>query len=239
MVIALIQGGFFMFISVSEDGALNLTGAGYALTVIILLGLVLLAGLAAKNYGKNGEEKHPAEIKGDRALRERRHFFEEEDGLEAEAEQVFPFGGSITAFSMLFACLPGYFYGLGAGILSGAAYGVLQFLLGPYILFPAQVIVDYLLAFAALGLSGVFFRSKNGLVKGYLLAIVGRYVFAVISGWIFFGEYAWEGWNPLPYSLAYNGAYIFAEGIVTAVILLIPAVKNGLASVKQMAVNAG
>ena len=236
MVIALIQGGFFMFISVSEDGALNLTGAGYALTVIILLGLVLLAGLAAKNYGKNGEERSP--------LSARQISF---CGISIALATVlsmiklyeFPFGGSITAFSMLFACLPGYFYGLGAGILSGAAYGVLQFLLGPYILFPAQVIVDYLLAFAALGLSGVFFRSKNGLIKGYLLAIVGRYVFAVISGWIFFGESAWEGWNPLPYSLAYNGAYIFAEGIVTAVILLIPAVKNGLASVKQMAVNAG
>ena len=107
MVIALIQGGFFMFISVSEDGALNLTGAGYALTVIILLGLVLLAGLAAKNYGKNGEERSP--------LSARQISF---CGISIALATVlsmiklyeFPFGGSITAFSMLFACLPGYFY---------------------------------------------------------------------------------------------------------------------------------
>ena len=147
----------------------------------------------------------------------------------------FPFGGSITFFSMLFACLPGYFYGPGAGLLSAAAYGVLQFLLGPYILFPMQVIVDYLLAFSALGLSGLFFKSKNGLLKGYLVGILGRYVFAVLSGWLFFGEYAWEGWGALPYSLAYNGAYIFAEGAITVVILMVPAVSKAFAGVKEMA----
>ena len=149
----------------------------------------------------------------------------------------FPFGGSITLFSMLFICLPGYLYGVEVGILSAAAYGVLQFLLEPYILFPIQVIVDYLLAFGALGLSGVFSKSKNGLIKGYILGILGRYVFAVISGWIFFGEYAWEGWGALPYSLAYNGAYIFAEGAITVIILLIPAVSKSFARVKEMARN--
>lgn len=224
-----------MFITLSENGGYSLTSAGKTLTVIILVALVLLAGLAAGYYGKNREKK--------RGLTARQISF---CGISVALATVlsmfklyeFPFGGSITAFSMLFICLPGYFYGVGAGVLAGAAYGVLQFLLGPYILFPSQVIVDYLLAFAALGLSGVFCDAKNGLIKGYLLGIFGRYVFAVISGWLFFGEYAWEGWNPLPYSLAYNGAYIFAEGIITVLILMIPAVKSGLASVKQTAVGS-
>ena len=44
-------------------------------------------------------------------------------------------------------------------------------------------------------------------------------MFAVISGWIFFGYYAWEGWDPLPYSLAYNAIYIFSEAAITLVIL--------------------
>ena len=74
----------------------------------------------------------------------------------------FPFGGAVTLCSMLFICLPGYFYGLGAGLLSATAYGVLQFLLGPYILFPIQIIVDYLLAFGAFGLSGLFAKSGGG-----------------------------------------------------------------------------
>lgn len=149
----------------------------------------------------------------------------------------FPWGGSVTLLSMLVICLPGYFFGLGAGLLAGVAYGVLQLLIDPYVLYPMQLVVDYLLAFGALGLSGLFSRGKNGLIKGYIAAVLGRYVFAVISGWIFFGAYAWEGWAPLPYSLAYNAIYIFAEATVTVIILLLPPVKKALGSVKKMALE--
>lgn len=149
----------------------------------------------------------------------------------------FPTGGSITLLSMLVICLPGYFFGVGAGILSGVAYGTLQLLIDPYVLFPMQLVVDYLLAFGALGLSGLFCNAKNGLIKGYLAGVAGRYVFAVISGWIFFGAYAWEGWDPLPYSLAYNAIYIFTEALVTVIILLIPAVNRSIARIKNMALS--
>lgn len=145
----------------------------------------------------------------------------------------FPTGGSITLLSMLVICLPGYWFGLGAGILTGVAYGVLQMLVDPYILFPAQLVVDYLLAFGALGLSGLFCKRKHGLIPGYILAVLGRYTFAVLSGWLFFGMYAWEGWNPLPYSLAYNAIYIFAEAAVTIVVLLLPPVRKALEMVKK------
>lgn len=145
----------------------------------------------------------------------------------------FPTGGSITLLSMLVICLPGYWFGLGAGILTGVAYGVLQMLVDPYILFPAQLVVDYLLAFGALGLSGIFCKRKHGLIPGYILAVLGRYTFAVLSGWLFFGIYAWEGWNPLPYSLAYNAIYIFAEAAVTIVVLLLPPVRKALEMVKK------
>ena len=63
----------------------------------------------------------------------------------------FPFGGSVTLFSMLFICLPGYFFGVGTGILTAAAYGILQLIIEPYIYFPIQVIVDYVLAFSGPG----------------------------------------------------------------------------------------
>jgi len=144
----------------------------------------------------------------------------------------FPTGGSITLLSMLVVCLPGYWFGPGAGIMTGIAYGVLQMLVDPYILFPAQLAVDYLLAFGALGLSGLFCNKKNGLIKGYLAGILGRFVFAVISGWIFFGMYAWEGWNPLPYSIVYNGIYIFSEAAVTVLIIALPPVKKALGQIK-------
>ncbi len=149
----------------------------------------------------------------------------------------FPTGGSITLLSMLVVSLPGYWFGLGAGLMSGIAYGVLQMLIDPYILFPAQLIVDYLLAFGALGISGLFTNAKYGLIKGYIAGVLGRYLFAVVSGWIFFGTYAWEGWHALPYSLVYNGIYIFSEAAVTLVLLTLPPVRNAMAQVKKTAVG--
>lgn len=145
----------------------------------------------------------------------------------------FPWGGSATLLSMLVICLPGYFFGLGAGLMTGVAYGALQLLIDPYVIFPVQLVVDYFLAFGALGLSGLFTSAKHGLLKGYLTGVLGRYVFVVISGWIFFSEYAWEGWPVLPYSLVYNGIYIFAEAAVTLVVLSIPAVNRGISSIKK------
>ena len=146
----------------------------------------------------------------------------------------FPWGGSITLLSMLVITLPGYFYGLGTGLITGVAYGALQLLIDPYIIFPIQLVVDYFLAFGALGLSGLFANAKNGLVKGYIAGILGRYVFVVISGWIFFGEYAWEGWAVLPYSCVYNGIYVFGEAIVTIIVILLPPVKKAINRIKAI-----
>lgn len=149
----------------------------------------------------------------------------------------FPWGGSITLLSMLVICLPGYFFGLGAGLMTGLAYGVMQLLIDPYVLFPLQLVVDYLLAFGALGLSGLFSNAKNGLIKGYIIAVIGRYVFAVISGWIFFAAYAWEGWSPLPYSLVYNGIYIFVEAALSIVVILMPPVKSAIGRIRRIALE--
>lgn len=213
------------------DGELLLTTAGKAATALVLAALLIIAATAAARTGKSKKTMGTKQLV----------FCAMAMALAMVTSMLkvysFPFGGSITLFSMLFICLAGYIYGPATGILTGAAYGVLQFLIEPYILSPIQVLVDYPFAFGALGLSGFFSSSKNGLIKGYILGILGRYVFAVISGWIFFGEYAWEGWNALPYSLAYNGCYIFAEAAVTVIILLIPAVTRGLNQVKVMATN--
>ena len=80
----------------------------------------------------------------------------------------FPTGGSITLASTLFATLPGFFFGPAVGIAAGFAHGILQFFLGPYILTPVQVFIDYGLAFAAFGLSGFFAGQKFGYQKGYI-----------------------------------------------------------------------
>ena len=46
---------------------------------------------------------------------------------------AFPYGGSVTLFSMLFICLIGNWYGIGVGVLTGLAYGILQFLQEPFV----------------------------------------------------------------------------------------------------------
>ena len=145
-----------------------------------------------------------------------------------------PFGGSVTLFSMFFICLVGYIYGLRVGLLTGIAYGFLQLVTGPYIYHPLQVLLDYPLAFGALGLAGLFSEKPNGLIQGYLLGVAGRYLMHVISGYIFFASYAPEGMNPLVYTLGYNLTYILPEAVATTAILLVPAVSKGIKLVKKM-----
>lgn len=148
-----------------------------------------------------------------------------------------PFGGSITLFSMFFICLIGYLYGTKTGILTGIAYGFISLILGPYIVHPVQLLLDYPIAFGCLGLAGVFSNSKYGIVKGYVLGVFGRYVCHVISGYIFFASYAPKGMNPMVYTLGYNATYIVPEAAATIILLFIPPIQNALKQVKRMAVE--
>ena len=81
---------------------------------------------------------------------------------------------------MLFIVLIANWYGVKAGILVGFAYGIIQFIQEPYVLTFFQVCCDYILAFAALGVAGFFAKSKYGLVKGYIVAVLARGVFHAI-----------------------------------------------------------
>ena len=147
-----------------------------------------------------------------------------------------PLGGSITPLSMLFIVLIGYWYGPKAGLMTGFAYGLLQFILDPIFYSVPQMIVDYPLAFGALGVSGFFFQKKYGLQIGYIAGIFARFVFAWLSGVLFFAAYAeGSGMSAPIYSMAYNGSYIFTEGILTLVLISIPPVAKALFQVKRMA----
>ena len=146
-----------------------------------------------------------------------------------------PMGGSITLFSMLFIVLIGYWYGPSVGIMTAVAYGLLQFVLEPIFYTLPQMLIDYPLAFGALGLAGFFHKKKFGLQIGYIVGVIGRYVFAVISGYVFFGAYAPEGTPAIVYSLTYNATYIVPEAIVTLILISIPAVSKALSVVKSRA----
>ena len=135
-----------------------------------------------------------------------------------------PMGGSVTLCSMLPIFLFADRFGLKNGLLAGLAYGLLQFIQKPEIYHWAQVILDYPLAFTALGLAGVFALSKNSafrawsLPAGCVVGGAGRLLCSVISGAVFFGAYAPEGMNAWLYSFLYNGAYL---GVDTALCVLL------------------
>ena len=146
-----------------------------------------------------------------------------------------PMGGSVTLLSMLFISLIGYWFGAKYGIITGAAFGLLQFIINPYMLSLPQVILDYPLAFGALGLSGFFRNYKYGLRIGYIVGVVGRFIFSTLSGVIFFASYAPEGMNPWIYSTIYQGSYLGAEALLTLAIISLPPVIKALKLVKVQA----
>ncbi len=205
----------------------NLTGLGYGALVALMLVLLILA----------------CYLTGDKAKFKTKHLVFSAVAMALAMITSFlklfeaPMGGSVTLFSMLFICCIGYWYGLRTGIMTGVAYGLLQLISDPYIISLPQMITDYILAFGALGLSGIFCNKKNGLVKGYIVGVLGRYLFAFLSGLIFFGMYAeGSGMSAPVYSLAYNGSYLGCEAAITLIVLAIPAVNKAFAQVKQMAV---
>lgn len=153
-----------------------------------------------------------------------------------------PWGGSVTLCSMLFVCLVGYFYGPKIGLIAALSYGILQLLQdgGSYMLDPFQVCCDYFFSFMALGLSGFFSNKKNGLLIGYLVAIFGRGVFLTLGGYIYWMSYMPESFPHIIsgiYPIVYNYSYILIEGAITIAVISIPAVKESLRRIKDMAIS--
>ena len=151
-----------------------------------------------------------------------------------------PWGGSVTLCSMLFIVLVGNWYGPKTGVLVGLVYGILQFIQEPYVLSFFQVCCDYILAFAALGVAGFFAKSKNGLIKGYIAAVIARGVFHALGGYLYWMDYMPENFPRAlssVYPILYNYSFLLAEGLITVIIICIPAVVKGLNRVKRIALE--
>ncbi len=140
-----------------------------------------------------------------------------------------PQGGSVTLVSFLPIMLFAYLYGAKKGLFVGFVYGLLQSLQDPYIIHPAQFLLDYPVAFAMAGFAGVLknVNMKSPQLKFALSALIGgamRYVAHVLSGAFAFGAYALDAGasNVFTYSLAYN-SFVFVDialVIIAGVLLL-------------------
>lgn len=130
-----------------------------------------------------------------------------------------PYGGSVTAGSMVPILIFSIRWGLGPGLLAGSVYGALQFILGPKWSFHIlSILLDYVLAFGLLGLAGLFKDFKK-VFLGITLGVSGRFLSSVLSGVIIFAAYTPEGMNPWVYSMIYNGGYLIPELIISCVLV--------------------
>lgn len=142
-----------------------------------------------------------------------------------------PYGGSVTAGSMIPIIVFSLRWGAKYGLLAGTAYGILQFLLGGtiYSYHIISILFDYVVAFGLLGLAGLFRTNVKGVFTGTCLSLFGRFICHVISGVIVWASYAPSGMDPLYYSVVYNGSYLLPELAITLIIVGIlykPLIKN-------------
>ena len=214
------------------DGSVHLTTIGIVIVVVVIAALIVVAAILRH---RNSEKKAKLTTK-------QLVFSAVAMALAMVCSMIkfadLPMGGSVTLFSMLFIVLIGYWYGPYVGIMTAVAYGLLQFVTEPIFYTIPQMLIDYPCAFGALGLAGFFSGKKHGLQIGYLTGVLGRYVFAVISGVVFFGAYAPEGTPAIVYSLGYNATYLVPEAVITLIVISIPPVANALARVKRQAIEA-
>ena len=145
-----------------------------------------------------------------------------------------PQGGSVTLFRMLWLAIPGYFFGLRAGFMTGTAYGLVRLITATYVIHPAQFALDYFLAFAVFGVSGFFSGKKFGLMIGVTLGAVLRIAISTISGVLFFVQYAPEGTRNLwIWSLGVNAPAMLAELAMILVLLLFPSALGAIESMRR------
>lgn len=134
----------------------------------------------------------------------------------------YPQGGGINLLSSLPILLVGLLYGPVTGMTCGLVAGLISIIGGAYVIHPAQFLLDYILPTMMLGFSGLFgSEKKSNIFIGCLIAILLKQVAHILSGCVYFGEYAPEGMNPLIYSIVYNMSGTGVEGLLSTIVLTI------------------
>ena len=151
------------------------------------------------------------------------------------------FGGGLTLCSMLPIILISHRHGVVWGLATSFTYSLIQLVLGlknvsygeTFVMAAGIVMLDYVVAYTVLGLSGVFnkvFRDQSkptAVVVGVIVTFTLRFLCHLVSGaWI------WDVWmpeefmgmpmtNPWIYSALYNGWYMLGEMILSVIVVLL------------------
>ena len=157
-----------------------------------------------------------------------------------------PQGGSVTFASLLPLALYSFMFGTRRGVIVGIVYGLLQFVQSPQFYQPVQVLIDYPIAFGAIGVAGIArnfkFLKGNTIAEfcvGTTIAILLRYLAHTLSGYFVF--YSWapidEGYTALTWTLVYNLYVLVDLAIVLAMGSFALASKNLRTLVKTTNAN--
>lgn len=126
-----------------------------------------------------------------------------------------PYGGSVT-LEMVPIFVVSLRHGTRSGAWSGLILGILKLFLDAYIIHPVQLVMDYPLPYAVLGIAGLFAHQP---IVGVILGTAARYVVHVLAGVVFWASYAPEGMGPWVYSLTYNASYLVPNAILAALVI--------------------
>ena len=139
-----------------------------------------------------------------------------------------PQGGSIS-LAMFPRLLVAHRWGVGHGLLAGFCYGLLDMLLdGGYAWGWQSILLDYLVAYTALGLGGFFKGKAWGIFPCVAIGCMARFGVHYFSGVTLYRiiePTAVEGLESLGafanahvYSLVYNGVYMLPNMVIALVI---------------------
>ena len=133
------------------------------------------------------------------------------------------FGGSIDLVMIpliIFAMRSNVGWGMAAGLI----FGTLKFFLGGSAVDWISIIFDYSVAYAMVGLAGLFHNNFKLLPLAALVGCLGRFVVHFISGVTVYAEYLPDAFMGVEkpsvalYSLLYNGTYMLPNTILAVVI---------------------
>ena len=149
-----------------------------------------------------------------------------------------PFGGGVTVVSMLPLIAVSHRWGWKWGVVTAFVYSVLQLILGldnvgyatSFVMAVGIVLLDYIIAYTVIGLSGVFDKMisnpRASLAVGIAVTFFLRFVCHLITGAWIWGEWMPDEFMGLPmtnpwfYSFLYNGWYMLAELILTEIVAM-------------------
>ena len=139
-----------------------------------------------------------------------------------------PLGGSVTLASRLPLVIFAIRWGFKKGLWAALIFGILNMVFGGYVIHPAQAILDYILSFSAIAISGISFgksKTKFSYIPSIIISYLVSGLFNVISAFVFFNDMATAkaaGFNNFTlYAFAYNYSFLAADALILIIVFLL------------------